>query len=421
MTTRGHGFLRHAALIFASSMVTNAFNYGFHALNSRRLGVDGYGALSSLVAGVVLLSAPALIAQLIVTRYAAEFHALDERARLARFTQVVVGRALCLAAAVAVICVLGQRLLGAYLHVDNVAALTATGITIGVTIALPALRGILQGRQSFTALSISTSLEATAKLVVGVGLVYAGFGVDGALIGYTIGGVLALAYTVFALRTGDAPEPTPIHVDVRRLIQTTLAVALASISTTIFLSTDVLAVKHYFSDADAGAYAALALCGKILLFGVGFVATVVLPKATSARRSGGLRGLLLQSGVVAVTICTLGVLAYALEPALILRVVVGKAFVTQAALLPMYAVAMSLLGLMNAAAMFRIGAHRFEFVVPLSACAALELLGFAFLHRTLLDVIHVLLASSALALLATTWRIHLPERRPAVLVGEQAA
>src|SRR5580700_9510597 len=77
-------FVRHGLIVFASSTLVNLFNYIFHFFMSRRLGVVDYGALASIFAGLVIVSVPAAILTMVVVRYAAEFKALSDFARLRR-------------------------------------------------------------------------------------------------------------------------------------------------------------------------------------------------------------------------------------------------------------------------------------------------------------------------------------------------
>ena len=51
-------FVRHGLLVFASSMLVNFFNYGFHFVVSRKLGVVDYGDLFALFAALGLMTVP---------------------------------------------------------------------------------------------------------------------------------------------------------------------------------------------------------------------------------------------------------------------------------------------------------------------------------------------------------------------------
>lgn len=144
-------FLRHSALIFASTTLVNLFGYSFHFLLSRRLGVSDYGTLSSLLAFLAITTVPATIVTTIVVKYTAEFSALGDHGK----TRALAFRTLCalgLLGGVA-FCVVASAsgLVNAYLHVSDRAAVMSSAYTLAIALILPGMRGVLQGIQKFSA------------------------------------------------------------------------------------------------------------------------------------------------------------------------------------------------------------------------------------------------------------------------------
>jgi len=82
-------FVRHSALVFGATMATNVLNYMFNFALSRRLGVENYATLASLNGGLMILCLPGTIANLVVVKYAAEFHAVGDTGRVSRLTRMV--------------------------------------------------------------------------------------------------------------------------------------------------------------------------------------------------------------------------------------------------------------------------------------------------------------------------------------------
>ena len=279
-------FVRHGSIVFASTTLVNAFNYIFHSLISRRIGVEDYGALSSLFAGLAVMSVPAGILTLVVVKFAAEFRALDDRAGVSALAGAVVRWTAIPAIGAVVIGLLLRGVIAHYLNITNAAAVVIALTVLGLTLVLPGVRGILQGTQDFGRLAISTAIEAGAKAALGVGLVYAGFGLGGAMFGYACGTALSLVYTLLALRTHVVGPRKALTLDGPRLWRTTGGVGLSTLALTTLGFSDVLLVKHFFDPQLAGLYGAVALTGKVLLFAVGFIPTIVLPKATSRAMSG---------------------------------------------------------------------------------------------------------------------------------------
>ncbi|MEO6990753.1 MAG: hypothetical protein ABI346_03605 [Candidatus Baltobacteraceae bacterium] len=395
--------------MFASTIVVNAFNYVYHFVMSRRLGVVDYGALASIFAGLVIASVPAAILTMVAVKYAAEFNAAGDRARLRalglRVLQVTA--VFGVAALLATIAFAGP--LARYLNIAEPRAIAAGGAALAVGLITPVLRGVVQGAQDFRRLAISTALEAASKLLFGLGFVFAGFGLVGAILGYAVGSLVSLIYTIIVVR-GYASVPAPrLSIDLRRLSATTRGIAFATFAFTSLSFADVVLVKHFFSPHLAGLYGAISLVGKVLLFVVGFVPTIVLPKATTRAANGEPPlPILLQAGSAIVVLLGLGLGALYVAPALALRVMAGSAFVGAASYVFPYGVAMTLLAATGMVMSYKVGLHRFDFVVPLGFAAIGEIVAIQFVHARIDQVINVLIIGHAFALVGTLYAVHRP-------------
>ncbi len=407
-------FVRHSAIVFAATMAGNVFNYLFNFALSRRLGVEGFATLSSLVSFLMILSIPTGILTLVVVKYAAVYHAADDAQRVRRLSQVLLKWTGVGSAAIFIAGALLRTQIASFLRIqDNVAILLCLGI-IAIGVMAPSVRGILQGEQDFVRYSISTLSEVFLKLVIAVSLVYAGFGVDGAMLGWIIATVCALAYTVWAVlrKHGAAADGTVrLALDLRRLLQTTAGVGLAAGFLTFISFMDVLLVKHYFDAHQAGLYAAVNLTGKVVLFLVGFLPAVVLPKAVAKNANGeNAVPLLLQAAALTFLISGAALAVFGMFPVQVVRVLAGRDFIGAAPFVLQYDASMCLLAMVTLLVNYKIGVHRFGFLYVLGGVLACEVVGIALFHRTLWDVVHILLAGNIVAVvgcaLGLTVRTH---------------
>jgi len=417
-------FVRHGVLVFGASMLVNVLGYAFHFAISRRIGVEQYGVLSALNAAFMISTVIGVIGSTVVVKYAAEFRALDDRAHLAALVRNLTIYGLAAAALVTVAGIALAPLVAVYLKIANVTAVALTMVVIGAGVATPTLRGVLAGTEDFTRYSISVVIESALKALFGIGLVYAGFGVEGAFGGWACGSVAGLAYTaiVLARRFRRVPGAT-LYVDFRRLAVTMTNVALAALLTTSISYSDVIVVKHFADPATAGLYGALSLSGKILLFLVSFIPTILLPKATR-QAIGGTSPVrvFLQALALSVAMSSAGLVVYYFFPALVVTTLAGGSFAPAAPYVFGYGFAMVLLAGLNVVVMYKIGIHRFDFIVPLAICAIGEIVGISVHHRSLADVISVLVAGNGLALLGAAYRVTSPlaERVRAVAASDAA-
>jgi O-antigen/teichoic acid export membrane protein len=384
-------------------MCANVLNYLYHMLCSRSLGVVEYGILATLVAAYSIVGALVNVLNLTTAKFAAEFHALDDYPRVRLLANIMMRVAVLAGAIVLMLTLVGMPIIGGYLKIDAVTTCLA-GIAIAASLVLPAWRGVLQGMQAYLAFSISLTLESLARLGGGVGLALAGFRAGGAVSGFTLGSFVSLLYTGYILRKriGHERPQGELKIDVRRLAKTSGWVALSTLALTVIGFVDVVLVRHFLSPHDAGLYGVLSLTGKVIIFSVSFLPTVLLPKAVERTAKGeSARPILLQA-IGATAVLSLAVLAiYWSVPDLVVRVMAGSAFENVAPQVGRYGVATALLAATTLTATYKIGIHRFGFVPRLCAVAVSETIAISFFHGSIAQVVSLVLGANVLALLMT--------------------
>jgi O-antigen/teichoic acid export membrane protein len=162
---------------------------------------------------------------------------------------------------------------------------------------------------------------------------------------------------------------------------------------------DLLLVKHFFSPEVAGLYGAISLVGKVLLFVVGFVPTIVLPKATARATSGEPPyPILLQAFAATAAISAACLAIIEIAPTFVIRAMAGAAFIAAAPYVFPYALAMTLLAALSLVTAYQIGLARFGFVPVLVIAAVGEITAIQYFHATLADVIRILVIGHGFAL-----------------------
>ncbi len=396
LRVRSSAIVRQSIVLFAASMVLNVGGFLFHAIASRRLGVDGYGTLFALINASVILTLPSAVLAPVVVRFAAEFRALRDAAHVRRLAvDVGLGFGILGVAYVAfAFAALGP--ISAFLHVPAwtiplMAAIAAVVLVGG------GLRAVVQGTQDFEGLAASSVAEGVMKVLALLALGLAGLVAVSGIAGYLIGSFCGLAIVALRLVRGYGAEAhRPVHYDWRRIALSAAGAAATTIATTLMASGDSVLVKHYFSLADAGIYGAAAQGGKILLYFVGFVATILLPKATDRHvRGEGTRGVIFATlgVVIALGLCALAVVKiYGL---LLLHALFGHAFDAASAYLVWYAGAMIFFAVTQLLATYGIATHRLAFAIPLLICTFATLGAIAAYHPSLGAVVRVFLAGNA--------------------------
>jgi len=168
----------------------------------------------------------------------------------------------------------------------------------------------------------------------------------------------------------------------------------------------VILVQRLADPTTAGLYGALGLAGRILFFLVGFIPMVLLPKASSRAQAGANpTGVLLQALAALGVLSGAGLVFYYFFPARVITALAGGSFAPAAPYVFAYGFAMTLLAVLNLIVNYKIGIHRFDFIVPLAVCLVAEVAGISVYHAGLSEVIFVLTAVNGAAVLGSGWRI----------------
>jgi O-antigen/teichoic acid export membrane protein len=132
----------------------------------------------------------------------------------------------------------------------------------------------------------------------------------------------------------------------------------------------------------------------------------VMPKA-SARVAVGRSTLPLLGVAVGLAALIVGValLAALVAPHFVVTLLSGKAFGDAAPLVLPYTVASGALSLANVLAAYKMGLHRYDFVLPCLVVAAIEVTVLALWHPTLPAVVGVLMTGHVALLAATLYRL----------------
>jgi O-antigen/teichoic acid export membrane protein len=293
------------------------------------------------------------------------------------------------------------------------------GVVLGLSYAIPVQRGVLQGVEDFNSFAISNIIECGVRFIASplLGLRY---GVDGVLVGLSIGNIAPVLYHVIVLRRLGA-APARLKLDVRRIIATSTNVGVAVLAVNALLFYDVILVRHFFAPVTAGLYGATSLVGRAVFVVIAFVPTIVLPKA-SVRRSTGrsTQSLLAAALATGGAIVVAALVAVAVAPRLIVSILAGHAFADAAAFALPYVFAVGALALTNVVVMYKVGLHQFDFVVPLAIVAVLEIVSVSIWHATVYQLLLILCIGHAFSLATTLFGVTAakPANRAGVVGGE---
>jgi O-antigen/teichoic acid export membrane protein len=393
------GLLASNLVVVGGSVAAGLLGFAFQALISHGLQRSDYGAVFAAITLLTFVGLPASALTLLMARQTSRDRAAGHSAASAVLLRSG-NRALLIGGLVlALICAGGSRWIGAFFSIPTELIL-AVAAGLPVALALPLLMGEFQGQQrflSFSALGVGqAALKLVAAIVLGVAL-----GPVGVVLGLALAGILSYGIAFWLLRKRLAirftqPWLRPAMRYLALILPSTLALSF-------LLSADVLLVRHFFSRGEAGEYSAVAALGRAIFWGAGGVAAVLFPKVIYQESQGrsGSRIIGVSLGLVAFGgLAGFAVLALIARPVLI--AFAGLDYAGGASILPLYAIAMTLLG----AASVLIATHqsraRAMFLSVLLPVAVAEPILIATFHHSLLQVVAVVTVSMAGLVLGLT-------------------
>ncbi len=408
LTTAGE-FLRHGGLIFFATLLVNVATFAFHFAYSRALGVQGYGALYSIINVASFATVIAGILAFVVTKLVADAIAADRSVgRVSRDAIVVsclFGLAVTLATSALAVPI------AHFLHVSGLAVIMLS-VFAGSQMSLAAARGVAQGTQMFGALAISLTTEALVRTGLAIGFIHAVAPVDLAVGAYSVGSLISLAYTLGAIGARFGFSGVRRAYDLKQLLGIGGGIAASSIAIAILSTVDVVLVRHYFTNEQSGLYGAVALVGKTLFFAVSFLPMVLLPKASAAAARGTSKQLLVAAGAVVLSVSGGALVIFYIAPVGMLNLVAGHGYASAAVYLFPYGVGMAALGAANGFAAYRMGLNDFSYVRYAVTLCLLECVAIVAIHQYLGQVIAIVVIASLALLIAVLMGLRNATQQP---------
>ena len=316
--------VRQNLILFFGGLVAGAGGFVYHAIAGRVLGPEVYSQVAFLIAVYAVGTGPAQILIVVLARYTAMLSARGDpgvRSLMARTGRLIAIPCLFFI----LLTTLFARPIALYAHVGSTIPILVLGFSIALIWQVAIPRGILQGLQRFTSLSLNLSLELFVRTVLVYLLLKAGYAVSGAMSAVFIGLVFVFFLGLWSLR--DHFRRGQRRVYLRVMASFSLTASVGIIGVLILFNQDVILAKHYLSDHDAGIYGGLNKIGTILYYLTLSVSQVLFPRVVEAVAKEEHPGrILLSSAGILTALGAAALLVFAVAPGLVVGVLFGPSF-----------------------------------------------------------------------------------------------
>ncbi|TAL62346.1 MAG: hypothetical protein EPN85_02860, partial [Bacteroidetes bacterium] len=255
---------RNSAIMFVGTMATNFGAYLYHVVVGRIMGPEKYSEIAALFSLLFLLSVPANVIQVVLTKYFSVYKASHDvgAARtlfMKSLTYIVVASIVGLLIYLPLI-----PLLQNLLHIKDFGVFLSLYAIVVSTFIMTSCTGLLIGFQKFLAFSGFSTIMIFLRLLSG--FLLASFGVALTLFGNVVSNIIGIILFLLPIQFVFKKAPDKITIHRKEVLAYVIPTFLAILGLTIFYNIDVVLVKHFFEPAQAGIYASLAIFGKIIFF-----------------------------------------------------------------------------------------------------------------------------------------------------------
>lgn len=388
----GDGLSRPILIMFMATALTGAGNYLYQLYMGRALGQDAYSQLGALLSLLYIASIPAFTIQNIMAHFVSRFEIAGDQAKSSWLVRRVLRDAVALAAIESALLLALSWYLVSFLSITSEGLILITSIALFLTLVIPVGTGTLQGLQRFKAFAANNVAQSLVKLVLGVLLVMAGYGVGGALAAVAVAGVVALAMAFWPIMGRMRSErKSEGGIELWRFaLPSTVAVLCFTFMTNI----DTFVSRHFLGGFEAGLYLAASTLGKIVLLLPGAVIVVMLPKLSSAKHDPSkahrlFRRLLMITVLAAASIAAV----FCLVPGSLLGLFYGESYLGAVDALRVLSIAMVCFSAVNAFFIYGLSMGRSSYIVVLAGMALAEVAVIELLHGTPADLAWSMLIS----------------------------
>ena len=375
-------------LFMITILFVNGGNYLYNLLLGRILGPADFSDAAILITLLLILSFVGMTFQIVTAKYAV----LLEENYLLTFIKLITKYAAFLGVLFGIGIVFFYQDLQAIFHTKTAWMFFIFGFGIPLYFLMSVNRGLYQGQNVLNKLATTYQTEMASRLVLTIGAIFLLPNIQSSII-VASGIVMSFVFGIFPFQKlifkGFKSVETP-EIDTRSITTFFALTAFYELTQIIINNSDIILVKHFFDNQQAGLYASLALIGRVVYFVAWMFVMLLLPKVIQMKKENQdtLPILLKYVGYI-VLLSTSIVLFTALFPEFVVNVMFGKAYVSISFLLWKYALATSLFAVANIFAYYYLSLNQYLPVVVSAFLGSAQIGLIIVYHNSLEQVVHM--------------------------------
>jgi O-antigen/teichoic acid export membrane protein len=378
-------------LFMVTILFVNGGNYLYNLLLGRILGPAAFADAAILITFLLILSFVGMTFQIVSAKYAV----LLDNNSLSLFTRMITKYSTLAGLLIGVLVVVFNQELQEVFHTKTASMFFIFGLGIPLYFLMSVNRGLYQGKNLMNKLAVTYQTEMASRLLLTIVAVLLFPSVSPSII-VAAGITLSFVFGLFPFQKGisKAFQSTVAvvseNIDKKAILSFFMLTAFYELTQIIINNSDIILVKHYFDNEQAGLYASLALIGRVVYFVAWMFVMLLLPKVIQLKKEGKeTQPILLKYVAYIGVLSSVIVLGTFLFPELLVNVMFGKAYLPIAFLLWKYALATSIFAIANIFAYYFLSINQYVPVVVSGIIGLTQIILIVLFHSSLEQVVEM--------------------------------
>lgn len=382
---------RASSLMFVATIAGGVLGYVFQVLMGRLLSIADYGLFVTLMALFAVIGVPLGALNMVVARKASEYRAKNQPERLAAMFWWVNKRVFWTGAVVILCASPFVAVMRDYFRLDSIVPVWIFLLMVFAALFGPVNSAFLQALQGFRWLAANGVTGHGFKIIFCVALVFAGFGLNGALMGTVLALFATWLMTFLPIRHAVTPSAGAGRVGRHLSFKSAIPVLIANLAFVVMTQLDMVLVNYYFDSDQAGLYAAASILGKAVMYLPGAIVIAMFPMVAE-NESRGLSSAHLFFNAMGLTaaLSGAGALFYLFFADGIMPLLYGHKYQAATELLRYYGFAILPMTLVMVAEHFLIAKGRVIFAYIMMLAIPFVLLAAQAYHDRLIDMVYII-------------------------------
>ena len=331
---------RLTAIYYFGNFSLNVGRYLFHLILLRFLVPAQYGEFLSYLSLTYLLGIPTGTLITVITKYVSEFKAKDDDASMKHFFYYLLKIIGPIALSLSLLLIIFANPLAALFKAHSTAFIVL-GVSVFLSLFQTITMSYLIALQRFIFYTVIGFLGVASTIGLSILFINLGLGATGPVLAQLFAVLITTIIMFASLRAKLLPIEKG-HTSPKFKISVFTGFSfIYALGTLSLISTDILTVRVFFDTHISGMYSALSILGRMILFGLTPLTTIVLPLATHRQiATGSARSVFFKLGGSLLLLGVVGAGIFTLFPVTVISLLSGTAYLEIAPLLSAFSLSM---------------------------------------------------------------------------------